>query len=367
MEKRYQVFVSSTYKDLIEERQEVMQALLELDCIPSGMELFPAADDDQWTLIKKVIDDSDYYIVILGGRYGSIGTEEKSYTRMEYEYAVSQNKPVIAFLHKEPDSLPASKTERDEQGQKRLEEFRALAQKKTCKYWSNASELGSVVSRSLVKLINSHPAVGWVRGDLVLDESSFQEILRLRKRIDELHADLERARVQAPTGTENLSQGTDTFKLSYTYSRYKKQESQFPGLIKDLPIEIHLDFFHPTWNDIFSHLSPLMIDEAAEASLISSLNGFVERHEYSKLLTKHAEYRIGNLRIRAEDFQTIKIQLRALNLITKSEKQRSVKDKETYWTLTPFGDHVMTRMRAIKRDQDNTKILGSASISLEVR
>ena len=53
MDKRYQVFVSSTYEDLQEERQQVMQALLELDCIPSGMELFPAANDDQWTLIKK--------------------------------------------------------------------------------------------------------------------------------------------------------------------------------------------------------------------------------------------------------------------------------------------------------------------------
>lgn len=53
MEKRYQVFVSSTFLDLQEERQEIMQALLELDCIPSGMELFPAANEDQWSLIKK--------------------------------------------------------------------------------------------------------------------------------------------------------------------------------------------------------------------------------------------------------------------------------------------------------------------------
>jgi hypothetical protein len=59
---RYQVFVSSTYRDLQQERQQVMQALLELDCIPAGMELFPATDDDQWTLIKKVIDNSDYYV-----------------------------------------------------------------------------------------------------------------------------------------------------------------------------------------------------------------------------------------------------------------------------------------------------------------
>ena len=85
MDKRYQVFVSSTYTDLLEARQEVMQVLLELDCIPAGMELFPAADDDQWTLIKRAIDDCDYYIVIIAGRYGSSGPEEKSFTQLEYE------------------------------------------------------------------------------------------------------------------------------------------------------------------------------------------------------------------------------------------------------------------------------------------
>lgn len=49
MEKRYQVFVSSTYADLKEERQHVLQALMEMDCIPAGMELFPAADEEQKT------------------------------------------------------------------------------------------------------------------------------------------------------------------------------------------------------------------------------------------------------------------------------------------------------------------------------
>ena len=65
-DKRYQVFVSSTYDDLQDERKEVMQALLELDCIPAGMELFPASSEDQWSLIKRVIDDCDYYILIIG-------------------------------------------------------------------------------------------------------------------------------------------------------------------------------------------------------------------------------------------------------------------------------------------------------------
>lgn len=116
IDKRYQVFISSTYEDLHVERQEVMQALLELDCMPAGMELFPAANDDQWTLIKRVIDDCDYYIVIIGGRYGSIAPSGLSYTQMEYDYALLQGKPVIAFLHKEPGKIQADRTERTAQG-----------------------------------------------------------------------------------------------------------------------------------------------------------------------------------------------------------------------------------------------------------
>jgi hypothetical protein len=79
VEKKYQVFISSTYIDLQEERQEVMNALLELDCIPSGMELFPATNEEQWDLIKDVIDECDYYVLILGGRYGSLDSDNMGY------------------------------------------------------------------------------------------------------------------------------------------------------------------------------------------------------------------------------------------------------------------------------------------------
>lgn len=170
MEKRYQVFVSSTYEDLHEERQEVMHALLELDCIPAGMELFPAASEDQWSLIKRVIDDCDYYIVISAGRYGSIGKNDLSFTEMEYRYALEKGKPIIAFLHKDTESLQARKTEKTPDGKKKLDAFRNLLQQKMCKYWESPAELGSVVSRSIVRLIKTNPSVGWVRADQLLNE-----------------------------------------------------------------------------------------------------------------------------------------------------------------------------------------------------
>src|SRR5450755_2715393 len=116
LEKRYQVFVSSTYADLEKERQEVMQALLELDCIRAGMELFPAANEDQWTLIKKVIDDCDYYMVIVAGRYGSVGPDGLRYTELEYRYAAEKEKPILGFVHKEPGSLSVNRCEQDAAG-----------------------------------------------------------------------------------------------------------------------------------------------------------------------------------------------------------------------------------------------------------
>ena len=74
--------------DLRAERQQATQAILEAGFFPSGMELFPASNDAQWELIKRVIEESDYYVVIVAGRYGSLCPEGMSYTEMEYDYAV---------------------------------------------------------------------------------------------------------------------------------------------------------------------------------------------------------------------------------------------------------------------------------------
>lgn len=123
MEKKFQVFVSSTYEDLRAERQEVIHALLELNCIPSGMELFPAADEDQWSLISGVIDECDYYILILGGRYGSTRSDGMGYTEMEYRYALKTAKPIIAFLHKDPDSLPKKTLSNQKKDKENLRNF----------------------------------------------------------------------------------------------------------------------------------------------------------------------------------------------------------------------------------------------------
>lgn len=342
MEKQYQVFVSSTYQDLQEERQEVIHALLELDCMPSGMELFPAANESQWSLIKKVIDDCDYYILILAGRYGSCGPDGISYTEKEYRYAISIGKPTIAFLHKDPGVIQAKKCESAREGKEKLATFRSFVEQKLCKHWSSPSELGSVVSRSLIRLIKTTPAIGWVRADELPDKDATLELLKLRERVEKLQSELARARTIAPKGSEDLAQGEELYPLKYSFD--SKDVSTWESYE-------HTEIFKATWNRIFGVLAPLMINEASDYALKSGIDDFTREQNIEKLCKRNylLSRELSAFTLNDDDFQTIKVQLRALGLIAKSEKTRSIKNTRTYWTLTPYGDEVMTRLRAIKR------------------
>lgn len=97
MDKRYQVFISSTFTDLKEERQAVLRSVLMLDHMPAGMELFPATDDTAWQLICDVIDASDYYLLILGGRYGSLDEQGIGFTEKEYMYVFQKESQLLRF------------------------------------------------------------------------------------------------------------------------------------------------------------------------------------------------------------------------------------------------------------------------------
>lgn len=335
MEKRYQVFVSSTYEDLQEERKEVMQALLELDCIPAGMELFPASSEEQWSLIKRVIDDSDYYLLIIGGRYGSVNSEGKSYTQMEYEYALSVGKPIIAFLPKNPDDIPNGKCETSRTGKKKLQDFKMLASKKLVKFWTDPANLGSLVSRSIIMLIKNFPANGWVRAENIVDESSVKEISRLQKENEALRNQVEKLSTEAPDGSEQFVQGEDSFEVVAHY--YNSRNSKMRRTI-------HIKF---TWNQLFGQIAPRLIapcmDIVFKAAFRPLLNTAIIE------IDKSVDSESVDSDISQKSFDQIKIQLRVLGLIKIYQNTASEKRTEEYWQLTPYGDYKMMELLAIKR------------------
>ncbi|MBO5523888.1 MAG: DUF4062 domain-containing protein [Roseburia sp.] len=193
MERRFDVFVSSTYEDLIEERKEITQAVLECDCMPVGMEMFPASNLEQWEFIKRVIDKADIYLVVIAGKYGTVGRDENgnrmSYTEMEFNYALASGKPILAFQYKDINNLTRSKVELDEEKREALEKFREKVQKgRLVKFYSNKDELKANVLGSLNSIKKQITAGGWIRESQV----SFNGKKELEEKVQKLEGNQEK-------------------------------------------------------------------------------------------------------------------------------------------------------------------------------
>jgi hypothetical protein len=182
----YSVFVSSTFDDLREERGEIQKALLKSKCFPIGMELFPSSDDDTWDFIQRQIDQADYYIVVIAGRYGSIGRDGVSFTEMKYDYARSIGKPTLAFIHAAPGTIPAERTEMDSQARERLNAFKKKAQQSIVNYYRTPHELAMQVMASLVDLKDRKPAIGFIRSDQTVDAKRYADLLEENHRLKEM-------------------------------------------------------------------------------------------------------------------------------------------------------------------------------------
>lgn len=339
----------------------MVSALLQLDAMPAGMELFPAADDDAWTLVERVIDASDYYLLVIGGKYGSIDPEtELSYTEREYDFAVAAGKPVMAFLHENPDAIPAGKTERTEQAQAKLAAFRSKVKaRKHVKYWATADGLQGKVALSFANFTKTYPAVGWIRGDVETATAALAEINDLRKQLDAANARLAATRVSPPPGTEGLAQGSDRFALDLS------AETEVRGDEKDYGAWVWKKWtgahdVEPTWDELFSALGPSLLDEAEERALRNQTNAWCTRRfgdtfrvevrgQAEAAGDKVVAFSGTKLKLNDEDFGTLLIQLKALGLIQRSERKRSVSDRGTYWTLTPYGETHLTTLRAIHK------------------
>lgn len=168
-DKKYQIFISSTYLDLIEERQTAVQTIVKMGHIPAGMELFKAGAS-QWQTITKWIDASDIYVLILGGRYGTINEQEgKSYTHLEYEYALSTGMPVFAlvledkFLEEKNINSETEVFEKD--NVEKYNEFKEFVKKKIVKFISDIKDIQIEIQDNIRDIEMNRNLEGWVKGD----------------------------------------------------------------------------------------------------------------------------------------------------------------------------------------------------------
>lgn len=207
MNKKLQVFISSTFIDLKEERQAAVSAILKAGHIPAGMELFKAADKSQWEIIKRWIDESDVYMLILGGRYGSIDPKTGvSYTELEYDYAVETNKPLFAVVIEESALEEKVKTngldflERERPSELKL--FKEKVLQNMSSFFHDLKDIRLTVMESLPEIAQMNNLSGWVSGDDIPDvQGLIKEVTELREQIKGLEKENNQLRLTKGNGS----------------------------------------------------------------------------------------------------------------------------------------------------------------------
>lgn len=104
-------------------------------------------------------------MLILGGRYGSIEPQsQKSYTQIEYEYALSKDIPVFAVvLNNNSFKLQANTIEKDEIN--KYKTFKKLVMSKTIREVNDCKDIKLAVYSTLNEFINTYNFVGWCKSE----------------------------------------------------------------------------------------------------------------------------------------------------------------------------------------------------------
>jgi len=330
---KYQIFISSTYTDLKDERDQVIKACLEMGHIPVGMEMFSAADEEQWKIITRQIDESDYYVIIIAHRYGSV-VDGISYTEKEYDYAMEKRVPALGFIVQDNAPWPADRVETEPDNRLKLEAFKQKIKLKPVKFWASKEELHSQCAISLMKTFNTQPRPGWVRSPEMAGPEIMAELSRLSSENAKLREEV--AELKIEPDTSNLAQGEDVLTLHFsTYVKYSG-----PAVLE----------LKTTWNALFFIIAGRIMHNPYE----SDIPDILKSHFYSDLVKVYnqmdSESRayMSEYNLNSSDLVTIKTQFMALGLI----KASSINIKRgviNVWKLTTKAENLYMSLAAVRR------------------
>ena len=322
---KYQVFVSSTYRDLQDERELVIKAVLEMGHIPVGMEMFSAADEEQWNIITKQIDQSDYYVVVVAHRYGSCEPTGLSYTEKEYDYAASKGIPTLGFILESDVTWPRERSDTDKTTIKKLNGFKDKIKAKPVSFWRNGEDLYGKCSIALMKAFNAYPREGWVRASQVQDTVASKEVIRLSAENAELRRQLETFS-RAANEELAIARTMELLRANKRNITIRRRGSSEWEQVREL-----------TLYQIFEQLAPELQVESDLPTIGMFVASVLGQVPVSELRREWPTPR-NSLGAMLADFA-------ALNCIVPSTRKKPIADKNAYWTLGDFGVQLLAHMR----------------------
>ncbi|MBV1959782.1 MAG: DUF4062 domain-containing protein [Pseudomonadales bacterium] len=329
MSKKYQVFVSSTYIDLVDEREQIIRACLEMGHIPVGMEMFSAADEEQWKIIQRQIDEIDYYVILLAHRYGSTTDEGVSYTEKEYDYAVSKGIPVLGFVIDDGAAWPADRIDNEEDKKFALVDFKEKVKSKSVNFWSNKDELHAKFSIALMKAIVNNPRSGWMKSDDSVGPEVMKELSRL--------------------SSENSSLREEITALKQKKIEVDDQSKEIIGILQKNNKPLYVWYSGDKgWEDREPEQTSLLkIFEAVAPNLLVENHNMEIARDVAFFLGSDEKFR-HDWPVPSNHVSHWLTDFHALDLVEPSKKKHPVADGKDYWTLTKKGRSVIASVRKLK-------------------
>ncbi|PPT54898.1 DUF4062 domain-containing protein [Xanthomonas arboricola] len=325
MSSKFQIFVSSTFRDLHEERDLVIKAILEMGHIPVGMEMFSAADEEQWNIIKKQIDESDYYIVVCAHCYGTCDANGLSYTEKEYDYAISKGIPALGFILDDNVSWPKERSDSEKNIVVRLEAFKEKVKRKPVSFWKNGEDLYGRCSIALMKAFNAYPREGWVRSSKVQDAAAAKEIVRLSAE----NADL---RQKIKNFEEQEKKQSDVKEVMATLRNSKQKIAFYKKGAADWEFGKKVTLYQ-----VFEVVAPELQVEFSLSEIARYIATHINDVPFKELRNTWPTPR--------NTLRSLLADLAALGCVEPSKRRKPVSDKEEYWSLSPLGFLILSEMR----------------------
>lgn len=145
------VFVSSTSRDMQDQRAALKSLIEGLGMTYVGMEDFVPSESTPAEYIRDKVDECDLYLGIVGKRYGHVEPGSgMSMTEIEYHQAVAGGKPLRIFVMDDAVDVPEDHRESDPAMVEKLEAFRSrVLAHHTCGIFTDIDDLTDKVKQAL--------------------------------------------------------------------------------------------------------------------------------------------------------------------------------------------------------------------------
>ncbi|QDK98966.1 DUF4062 domain-containing protein [Acinetobacter tandoii] len=324
IDKRYQVFISTSGAEMQPERIVLSQTLVGMGFFSWGLEQRTPLST---AFARRQIDDCDYVILLLGSQYGEQSVSGVGYMHLEYIYAVTKQKPIIVFMHDDPAARDPALHDQKPELKEKFNEFRKLLQQEVDQVFSYRTlrDLEMAVRLNMTQMLERYPATGWVRPQNT--QALHDEIDRLKAKMAQLERDLG-TREADPFLTLPKVAMNEAFSFEYRVHAYQD------GNFKELKIQKTL-----TWAELLAVLGSTFLHPTPEEFFSKRINEFLNeiglQDAHLEMPRAHAVAR-AQINIRA--LHNIKMQMRQNEWISpagRDERQRLL------WKLTQKGHNLI--------------------------